>query len=67
MLCYITKENAARQKKKKKVHLKVLTEKINKILREEVTFKSQLQWEKKERAFQVEGLVVQRQGIFNSL
>ena len=55
------------KKKKKKVHLKVLTEKINKILREEVTFKSHLQWEKKERAFQVEGLVVQRQGIFNSL
>lgn len=55
-------------KKKKKVQLKVLTEKIiNKILREEVTFKSHLQWEKKERAFQVEGLVVQRQGIFNSL
>lgn len=66
MLCNSTKENAARQKKM--VRLKVLTEKIiNKIFREEVTFKSHLQWEKKERALQVEGPVVQRQGIFNSL
>lgn len=65
MLCNSTKEKAARQRK---VCLKVLTEKIiNKIFREEVTFKSHLQGEKKERAFQVEGPAVQRQSIFNSL
>ena len=65
MLRNSTKENAARQRK---VYLKVLTEKIiNKIFREEVTFKSHLQGEEKERAFQVEGPAVQRQSIFNSL
>ena len=59
MLCNSTKEKAARQRK---VCLKVLTEKIiNKIFREEVTFKSHLQGEEKERAFQVEGPAVLRQ------
>lgn len=51
-----------------KVHLKILTEKIiSEIFREEVTFKPNLKWEEKERAFQAKGQPVQRHGILNSL